>query len=443
MRNTTTRRVRRQLIAVTTLALAGSALSACGSSSEDSGGTGGSTDSSAPVEYWHRLPDVKGATTVDELVATYNKESGGAKVSATTMQGAAADSYPKIATAVESGSAPCLAQVGSERMPDLLSTGQLMDVSEYAGKYEDEYLPYAWSRATIGGATYGIPQDTAPLALLYRADVFERLDIEPPTTWEEYREASEKVKADNPRARLGNLPNDPYFLMSLAASNGAQWWSLEGDRGWSVDIDSAETGEVIDFWQGLVDDDLTAQTPDFTPELNKQLDSGEIVSLIQPSWYAPLLADFTPKTAGKWAVAQIPSFDGEQLVGQNGGSVVAVLKGCKNPEGAVEFAHWLNSQTDELLALGLFPATVEESLTTPKSLKDFYGGQPIFDEFLTANDAAAVDFAYAPAIFDSLTALGDGMTDTATQGAPLSDAIRKAQETSVASMEDAGITVVD
>ena len=70
MRNTTTRRVRRQLIAVTTLALAGSALSACGSSSEDSGGTDGSTDSSAPVEYWHRLPDVKGATTVDELVAT-------------------------------------------------------------------------------------------------------------------------------------------------------------------------------------------------------------------------------------------------------------------------------------------------------------------------------------------------------------------------------------
>ena len=242
----------------------------------------------------------------------------------------------------------------------------------------------------------------------------------------------------------GQPASRPLLPDVLAASNGAEWWSLEGDRGWSVNIDSEQTSEVIDFWQGLIDDDLTAQTPDFTPELNKQLNSGEIVSLIQPSWYAPLLADFTPKTAGKWAVAQIPSFEGgEQLVGQNGGSVVAVLKGCKNPEGAVEFAHWLNTQTEELMALGLFPATVEDSLKTPKGLADFYGGQEIFDEFLKANEAAAVDFSYAPAIFDALTALGDGMTTTATQGAPLSDAIAEAQETSVASMEDAGITVVD
>lgn len=213
MRNTATRRVRQRLVAITTVALAGTALAACGSGSEDSQGAG-STDPSAPIEYWHRLPDVKGATTVDELVADYNKQSDGAKVTATTMQGAAVDSYPKIATAVQSGSAPCLAQVGSERMPDLLSTGQLMDVTEYAQKYEDEYLPYAWSRATIGGSTYGIPQDTAPLALFYRADVFKRLGIEPPTTWAEYRAASEKVKADNPKARLGNLPADPYFPMS-------------------------------------------------------------------------------------------------------------------------------------------------------------------------------------------------------------------------------------
>lgn len=441
-KNVTHRSARARLFGITALTLVGASLAACGSDNEGSSEGSGTSDSTVAVEFWHRVPEIEGAKSVDDLIAAYNEENDGADVKGTTMQGSAADSYPKIATAVASGNAPCLAQVGSERMPDLLSTDQLLDVTEYASTYEDDYLPYAWSRSTIGGATYGIPMDTAPLALMYRADIFSDLGIEPPTTWDEYRAASEKVKAANPKARLGNFPNDSYFLMSLAASNDAQWWSLEGDEGWRVDIDSAETAEVADYWQGLIDDDLTHTTPDFTPELNKQLDSGEIVSLIQPSWYAPLLAGFTPKTSGKWAVAQIPSFDGDSPVGQNGGSVVAVLKGCENPEGAVKFAHWLNSQTEDLMALGLFPATAEESLATPDSLKTFFGGQDVFKEFLIANEAAATDFAYAPAIGDALTALGDGMTNATTKGAPLADAVTDAQETSVASIDDAGITVV-
>lgn len=49
MRNTATRRVRQRLVAITTVALAGTALAACGSGSEDSQGAG-STDPSAPIE---------------------------------------------------------------------------------------------------------------------------------------------------------------------------------------------------------------------------------------------------------------------------------------------------------------------------------------------------------------------------------------------------------
>src|SRR5690606_23551824 len=122
-----------------TTALAASAvvLSGCSSASGDDDPTAtpdGATTTSAStepvtVDYWHRLPSVEGAKTVDDLVAEWNDEHPDIQVKATAMQGAPNESYAKIAAAVEAGDGPCLAQVGTDRVPDLLSTGQLLDVT--------------------------------------------------------------------------------------------------------------------------------------------------------------------------------------------------------------------------------------------------------------------------------------------------------------------------
>lgn len=430
----------------TTIALATLSALALASCASGTGGDDAEADSGSPVsiDYWHRLPSVEGAKTVDDLVAEWNTANPDIKVTATALQGSAGDSYPKIAAAVEGNNAPCLAQVGVDRVPDLLSTGQLLDVTEYAKQYEGNYLPYAWNKSTFAGQTYGLPQDTGPIVLYYRTDLFEQYGIKVPTTWEEYRAAGEAVKAANPEARIGSfLPDESMWLMALASANGATWWSV-GEDGWTVDVDSAETQEVAEYWQGLIDDDIVATTPRWDPTFDQSLNDGTLVATIGASWEAPLIAGAAPDSAGSWGVAQIPMADpATPMVGEDGGSIVAVLKGCKNPEQAVKFADWINTNVDGLMPLGLFPATTTPAggFATPESLKTFFGGQDIYSEFSTANEAVNVGWTFSPTTGQTLTAIQDGTGKMLTGGPGLPEIMTAAHASSIASLEKAGITV--
>lgn len=438
----------RPLATIGTLAAAALALSACSGDATADETTGGPAPTDpgkkVSVEYWHRLPSVDGAKSVDDLVAEWNAENPNIQVTATAMTGAAQESYPKIAAAVEAGNAPCLAQVGVDRVPDLLSTGQLLDVTDAATQYKDSYLEYAWGRVTFGDRTYGIPQDTGPIVLYYRTDLFEEYGIEVPTTWDEYRAAGEKVREKNPEAYIGSfLPDESMWFMALASGAGASWWGIEGDS-WKVAVDSPETQKVADFWQDLIDDEIVATIPRWDPNFDKAINDGTLVATIGASWEAPLIAGSAPDTAGKWGVAQIPAWDAANpLVGEDGGSVVAVLKGCDAPAEAVAFANWLNTNVDGLMPLGLFPATAQVGFTTPDSLKEFYGGQDIYSEFSTANANVNVAWSFSPTTGVAMTSLQDG-TGKMLQGGPgLREIIAATQKASVDSLTAAGINVTE
>ena len=52
------------------------------------------------------------------------------------------------------------------------------------------------------GEVWAIPQDTGPLGMLYRKDIFDQYGIQAPTTWDEFAAAARKLHAANPKAYL-------------------------------------------------------------------------------------------------------------------------------------------------------------------------------------------------------------------------------------------------
>ena len=58
------------------------------------------------------------------------------------------------------------------------------------------------------------------------------------------------------------------------------------------------------------------------------------------------------------------------MSGPDGGSGVAVLKGCSNPEGAMAFNDWFNTQVDDLATQGLV-LTAKAPVKTPESISTF------------------------------------------------------------------------
>ena len=89
----------------------------------------------------------------------------------------------KLLTAAKAGNPPDLAQVEYQVLPTLVSNNYLADISQYDGSLKSDFPAGNWNQVTLGSnALYGLPQDAAPMALFYRADLFKKYGLTVPTT---------------------------------------------------------------------------------------------------------------------------------------------------------------------------------------------------------------------------------------------------------------------
>lgn len=414
-------------------------LAACGGTDDGPSENGG-----GDVEFtWmHRLPDKEGAKTVNELVQEYNDANPGVTVVPETMQGSATESYAQINAMVEAGSdVACVTQIGFERVPDMIPS--MLDVAEYTDQYSDDYISAFYEKGKINDAVYGLPQGASPVLFYYRKDLFEEMGLTVPTTWDEYKAQAAIVREkSNNEAYLGGfLTDEQMWLSALTSSAGANWFGYDPEsETWDVDISSPESQKVADLWQGMVEEEQVVPVQRWGQDFNKFLSDGTVLSTIGGAWEAPLIADAAPDAAGKWAVAQIPQFsDGTQAVGQNGGTIAAVLKGCEYPVEAVDFAHWFTTNVDGLTGLGLLPAAEVESIETPEILKEYFSGQDIYDEFVIANAEAPVT-TWAPQISETFRLMGDTQAKVGS-GADVGEVFDAAQQAAVDSLTSVGLNV--
>lgn len=433
---------KRPLVAAFAIGALALPLAACGGSSDPA--SPGTSESKGPVKFtWlHRLPDKAGAKTVKELVAEFNDSHPGITVVPETMQGSATESYAQINAMVEAGSdVPCLSQIGFERVPDMIPS--LMDVAEYTQQYEADYVPAFYNKGKIGDAVFGLPQGASPILFFYRKDLFDEYGLTVPTTWAEYEEQATIVREKSEKKSYlgGFLTDEQMWLSALSSSAGANWFGYDPEtQVWQVKVDSPEAKKVATFWEGLVDNDTVVPLQRWGQDFNKFLSDGTILSTIGGAWEAPLIADASPGGSGKWAVAQLPQFtDGVQAVGQNGGTMAAVLKGCEHPAEALEFANWFTTNVEGLTGLGLLPAAQADSIKTPEILKEYFSGQDIYDEFIIANEKAAT-VTWAPQISETFRVMGDSQAKVGV-GSTVGDVFAAGQKAAVDSLTSVGLEV--
>lgn len=85
------------------------------------------------------------------------------------------------------------------------------ELSERDAFDQTDLLPLARQfEGTWGSDTVALPLGSALPAMIYRADVFESLKLEPPTTWQEYAAASKRIRE---AAEGGSLPEGVEFAV--------------------------------------------------------------------------------------------------------------------------------------------------------------------------------------------------------------------------------------
>ena len=412
-------------------------LAGCGSDTASSGGDSGEV---VNLTYMHRLPDSEGMTLVKDIVAKWNKDHPNIQVKATKFDGNAADMIKKLETDVKAGNAPDLAQVGYSEVPEVFTKGLLQDVTDEAAKYKDDFASGPFALMQVDGKTYGLPQDTGPLTYFYNAAEFEKLGITVPKTADELIETAKKTAAQG-KYIMTFQPDEAMMMMSGQAGASGPWYKVDGNS-WVVNTQTKGSKAVADVYQQLIDNKAALTNPRWDASFDNSIQSGQLIGTVAAAWEAPLFIDSAGGTgAGEWKVTQLGDWFGNGTsTGPDGGSGVAVLKGCEHKAEAMEFLDWFNTQVEDLTSQGLIVAANTETAKTPESWSEFYGGQDVMKEFATANDNM-VAFNYMPGYSAVASAMKEA-ADKATDGSgKVADVFPVAQQTSIDTLKNYGLSV--
>lgn len=440
MRNTATR-VR--FTAVVAAAAGIAVLAGCSSSGHS--GSSASASSCEPakgkvtLQYWNTVPGM------DKVVALWNKQNPDIQVQTKNISN---DQYGTISNALKAGTAPDLAQVGYDELPNLRTQNAFVDASacSAATAAKSQFVPWTWSQASFGGTgVFAFPQDTGPMALYVRSDIFKQHGLTAPKTWDEYAADAQKLHAADPGLTMTFFdPNNAEWFNGLLWQNSAQMYSYSGDK-WHVTVDSDQSKQVADYWQKLIDAKLVrTDLANGSTQMYAAYQKNRIASYVGAAWGYSMFRDNLPGQAGKWSIVPMPTWGGNSASGDWGGSTVAFMKGGKHLYESVKFNTWLNTDP-QALALenslgGLYPAaTAGLKLPALSQGVPYYNNEKIFDVFANSSKNIDTNFAWGPTQKTVNLSLQDAMAKAAAGSGTLSGALSTAQSTALKSMKDLAI----
>ncbi|MFJ6795290.1 ABC transporter substrate-binding protein [Streptomyces sp. NPDC091268] len=402
-----------------------------------------STASSAPgqdgkpvtLTYWTWTSGAEAAaaafnTTHTDIQVRFSQIPGGA------------DGYSKISNAIKAGDAPDVTTVEYSMVPEFASQGYLEDLTASSGELVKKSFPAGVrDLVTFGGKTWSVPFDATPQVYFYRKDLFEKYGVTVPRTWDEYRAAAEKIKAADPKARIGNFPTDTPLQATLSWQAGAQWFRIE-DEAWKPAIDDAPSQKVAAFWQGMLEDDLVFNFGAGTPEENKSRADGTTAGVLGASWSAGGMIAAMPDLKGKWGVAPVPHW-GTPASGMYGGTSFAVPKGSKHAKAAAEFIKWVTTDPASMEARigalknpsSALPANPAMAAVAAKAFDtSYFGGQDFYK--LTGEQVATIlpGWTWGP-VWGKVNA--DFKDEAAKNGLP--SGLSKAQESARTAIQSRGL----
>jgi multiple sugar transport system substrate-binding protein len=407
-------KVRRRAAAGTALVLtAALTLAACGGggSESDSSGAGPvQTVSQADIDkamstpteltFWTWVPDIK------KEVALFEKKYPAIKVKIVNA-GQGEPQYTKLRTALRAGTGfPDAVQIEFQYIPTFSITKSLMDLRPYgADALKDKFVPWTWQQVVgSGGEVWGIPQDSGPMGMLYRKDIFDKHGIAVPKTWDEFAAAARKLHAADPNVYFTNLAqNQAGVWFGLLWQAGVKPFENPSAESVKVNLNDEGSKKVADYWSGLVKEGAVSADADFNDQWYQALNRGKYATWLTAAWGPVFLEGSAKATSGKWRAAPLPQWEaGKNVSGNWGGSTTAVVQGTKNPIAAAKLAEFINTdpESTKMFATEQFLFPVTKALLADPSFVDrplpFYGGQTVNKMFAEISDTVDTNFQWPP-----------------------------------------------
>ncbi|MDT0186913.1 extracellular solute-binding protein [Microbacterium sp. ARD31] len=353
-------------VAVAALALT---LAACGSDSGDSDSntdnseSSGSTDLSAELTWWDTSDPDNEAPAYDELIKKFNEEYPDVTIKHEIVPFDQTQNKFKTAAEADSG-APDILRAEVAWTPEFASLGYLYALDGTAA-LENNFLETPLSSNEFDGKTYGVPQVTDTLGLMYNKALFEKAGLDPeapPTTWDEVRDAAKALKSEAGVDGI-YINSGGYFLLPFLYGEGADLVDTDAQ---TITVNSPEAVTGIETAQSLVEDGSavkpTANDPYGT--MMTLFKEQKVGMIINGPWEVAGISD-DPKFGGieNLGVAPVPAGSAGQgaPVGGHNYVVYSGMDDTKAEAAAAFIAFMSSAESEAFIAdeLGLLPGNAD------------------------------------------------------------------------------------
>ncbi|WP_018721245.1 extracellular solute-binding protein [Salinispora fenicalii] len=379
--------MRRTAKGVAVLASAALALTlvACGED-EQSAGEGSTTDPAAmkaELTWWDTSDPKNEGPVFQELIAKFNQTYPNVKINYQSVPFGEAQNQFKTAAQAEAG-APDILRAEVAWVPEFASLGYLyaLDGSELLADASD-FLATPLASNKYDGKTYGVPQVTDTLSLMYNKKLLAEAGVAAaPTTWAELKTAAQAVKEKTGADGLYLNPAG-YFLLPFLYGEGGDLVDVPAKK---IVVGSDQNVAGLKIAKDLIDSGAAVQPP--------ATDSyGTMMTLFKEEKVAMIIN-------GPWEVnnvSQAPTFGGVENLGiapVPGGSARA-----GGPVGGHNYTVWSGMPEEKVeaaVAFVAFMSSTESQAFLAEKLGLLPTRKSAYD--LDAVRSNAIVAAYQPAV---------------------------------------------
>lgn len=306
--------------------------------------TRGDGAASKSVSFWY---GGDGDTDIKPIIQAFTKETG-IKVK---IQSIPWSQYnDKLLTAAASKSGPDLVDMGTTSVPNFVSSGSLMDISDII-KQDKNLQPKNFFEGNVqttkvNGKYYAVPWYTETRVLFYRKDLLQQVGYsEPPKNWNELYDAAEKLSKRSGKDMYGFSINqaEPTFGFMMARQNGATLLNKDGQP----EFNKQPMVETMTYLQKFVKNGVS-------PKNDMKLSIGESFGgdgpqpmFVSGPWMIKSIAQDSGLKDSQWSVAQLPAGKDNNMSSTGGGDL-AVFKYTTHKAEAVKLMKFLSQRENQL-----------------------------------------------------------------------------------------------
>ena len=167
----------------------------------------------------------------------------------------------RLTTDVAGGAAPDISIIGTRWLLDFASQGIAEPMDSYlTPEFKSTFIDTFMAPSVIDGQIMGLPVAASARAMMVNMDLYDKAGVAPPTNWDEFYTASQKIAALPDTFGFGlqgkEIETDAYFYYALW-THGGSILNADGTSG----IDSPAAIESAKLYKQMIDEGLTQPSP--------------------------------------------------------------------------------------------------------------------------------------------------------------------------------------